>query len=341
MKAVVVHAANDLRVAEVATPAPGAEEVLVKMEWGGICGSDIAYVRSGISGTAVLREPLILGHEVAGVVTEVGSAVKGVEIGAKAALFPATCVGKYQLPEALAGRNNLWPEVRYFGSAAFLPHEQGGFSTYRVVRPDQLRFLPDNVSTKVGAVAEPFAVALHAMKRAGNITGKRVLVNGAGPIGALSAAAAKAFGAKTVFVSDLSRTALQIAKKMGADETINILQNESLPEDVEISIEASGAPKALGTVISATRRGGTIVQVGNLPAGEVSAALGNIVTREIEYRGSYRFADEMDLAIELLNREVDITPLQTHVFDLNQAKEAFSIAADRTTGSSKVMLKLS
>ncbi|MDR6939057.1 L-idonate 5-dehydrogenase [Arcanobacterium hippocoleae] len=341
MKAVVVKAANDLQVLEMPDPVCGAQQVIVQMEWGGICGSDLAYVHSGISGTAVLQEPLILGHEVAGVVIEVGSEVENVEIGARVALFPATCVGDYEMPAAIAGRHNLWPEVRYFGSAAFMPHEQGGFSTYRAVNPAQLRVLPAGVSTKVGALAEPFAVAIHAVKRAGNVENKRVLVNGAGPIGVLAVAAAKAFGAKTVYAADLSQQALEIAKQMGADELINISQGASLPADVEISIEASGAPKSLAGVIAATQRGGVLVQVGNLPSGEVLAALGNIVTREIEYRGSYRFADEMDLAIELLDGKVDVTPLQTHEFSITRASEAFAVAADRSTGSSKVMLQLS
>ncbi|MBM7825042.1 L-idonate 5-dehydrogenase [Arcanobacterium pluranimalium] len=341
MKAVVVHGPKDLRIDEVADPVCGPVDVLVRMEWGGICGSDVAYWRSGISGTAVLRDPLILGHEVAGYVAEVGSEVDGVEVGAKVALYPASLVGDYQVAEDMRARTNLWPEVRYFGSAAFLPHEQGGFSKFRIVRPDQLRFLPQGVTTKAGALAEPFAVAIHAVRRAGDVADKTVLVNGAGPIGSLAVAAAKAYGARHVTVADLSEQALDIARAMGADCTINILQGQELPQDVDIAIEASGAPAAIGGVISATRRGGVVVQVGNLPGGDVSATLGNIVTREIEYRGSYRFADEMDEAIRLLDGVVDISPLQTHEFDILQACEAFDVAADRSSGSSKVMLKLS
>ncbi|MFC5370432.1 L-idonate 5-dehydrogenase [Arcanobacterium bovis] len=341
MKAVVVHGPQDLRIDDVADPVCGPADVLVRMEWGGICGSDVAYWRSGVSGTAILRDPLILGHEVAGYVHAVGSEVSGVEIGTKVALYPASLVGDYQVPEDMRARTNLWPEVRYFGSAAFLPHEQGGFSKFRIVRPDQLRVLPQGVTTKAGALAEPFAVAIHAVRRAGNVAGKSVLVNGAGPIGSLAVAAAKSYGAHHVTVADLNDKALGVARAMGADRVVNLSQGEELPQDVDVAIEASGAPGAIGGVVSATRRGGIVVQVGNLPGGDVRAALGNIVTREIEYRGSYRFADEMDEAIRLLDGVVDVSPLQTHEYDVAQACEAFAVATDRSSGSSKVMLKLS
>ena len=341
MLAVVVHGAGDLRVEEIPNPVCGPDQVLVEMEWGGVCGSDIAYWRHGASGTAVLKDAMVLGHEVAGTVAEVGSRVTGVQVGAKVTVHPATLVGDFTVADEMVGRTNLWPQVRYFGSAAFEPHEDGGFSRYRAVRPDQLRYLPEGLSTKEGAVAEPFGVALHAIYRAGDVSNRSVLVNGCGPIGVLAVAAAKAKGADRVIAADLEEAALQVALAMGADSVIRIGEGEELPTDVDVAIEASGAPRALGGVIAAVRRGGIMVQVGNLPAGEVSAALGNIVTREIEYRGSYRFVDEISEVCELMNGTVDVSPLMTHEFPIEDALEAFETAADRSTGSSKVMLRLS
>lgn len=340
MLAAIVHGPNDLRVEEVPDPVCGPGDVVVSMEWGGICGSDVAYVQKGVSGTAVLKDPLVLGHEVAGLVTEVGADVEGVALGAAVTVHPATLVGDHEVAEELASRTNLWPQVRYFGSAAFQPHEQGGFSARRVVRPDQLRPLPEGVSTREGALAEPFGVALHAVRRAGDVTGRSVLVNGCGPIGVLAVAAARAAGASTIWAADLSEAALQIAAQMGADHLVRVADGEALPTDAEIGIEASGAPRALGGVIAAIRRGGVLVQVGNLPGGEVSAALGNIVTRELDYRGSYRFVDEISDALDLMAHGVDVSPLMTHTFPLAEALEAFRVAADRSTGSSKVMLQL-
>jgi L-idonate 5-dehydrogenase len=339
MKAVVVHAAGDVRVDERPDPQPGPGEVLLAMEWGGICGSDISYFRHGSTGTAVLRHPLVLGHEVAGRVAAVGAGVDGIAEGDAATVHPATVVGDPQLPDRIAGRTNLHPRVRYFGSAAFDPHTDGGFSEYRVVRADQVRTLPPGVSTEHGALAEPLGVALHAVHRAGDVRGRTVLVNGAGPIGSLVVAAAKHRGASAVVASDVAAPALAVAAAMGADSTVD-LTTSSLPEDVEVVIEASGAPAALGPVLRATARGGTLVQVGNLPGSAVSAVLGDLVTREITWVGSYRFVDEIDDALLAMRDGLDVSPVITHRFPLTRAAEALEVAADRGTGSSKVLIGL-
>ncbi|RLP82894.1 L-idonate 5-dehydrogenase [Mycetocola lacteus] len=341
MKAVTVHAAGDLRIDTVPDPVPGPGEALVRLEWGGICGSDIAYWRSGISGTAVLTEPLILGHEVAGTVVAFGDGGSSIPVGTPVTIHPASIAEGSTLAPELAGRDNLHSKVRYFGSAAFTPHTQGGFSTLRVVRVDQLRALPAGVSTRTASVAEPLGVALHAITRAGSLAGKRVLVNGAGPIGALVVAAAVSAGAATVYASDVAASSLEIAGAMGAHVLINRAQGEALPEDVDVAFEASGVPATVGDVLGATARGGIVVQVGNLPTGNVSVGLGALVSREIDYRGTYRFAGEFDRAIELLAGGLNVEPLLTHEFDLDDALAAFETAADRSTGSSKVLLRLS
>ena len=341
MRAVVVHGANDLRVDTLPDPAPGAGEVLIAMEWGGICGSDLAYYRHGSSGTAHLRRPMVLGHEMAGTIAAVGSGVAGVAVGQPVTVHPATLVGDHVLPERIAGRTNLYPEIRYCGSAAFDPHTDGGFSEFKVVRADQIRVLPDGVNTQQGSLAEPLAVALHAVSRAGDVRGREVLVNGAGPIGSLVVAAAKYRGAAHVTAADLSDRSLEIARAMGADKTVNLSADEVLPADCELVFEASGAAGALGAVLHTTARGGTLVQVGNLPGSAVSAVLGDLVTREITWLGSYRFVDEITDAVAALADGIDVAPLITHTFDIDDAAAAMAVAGDRTSGSSKVLLRLS
>lgn len=341
MKAVVVAGANDLRVEEIEDPQVIPGYVRVAMEWGGICGSDLAYWKHAASGTATLKEPLILGHEAAGRIDQIGEGVEGLEIGQAVTFNPATLVGDYEVAEHLVGRDNLWPEVRYFGSAAFMPHEQGCFSTHRLVRADQIRVLPANLTTRQGAVAEPLGVAIHAVSRAGDVSGKSILVNGAGPIGALVVAAAKHSGAAEVWAADLSSSSLEVAKAMGADHVVDRSKGEALPVDVDIAFDASGASRALGDVFLSVVRGGTFVQVGNLPAGEVPVALGQLVTREINYLGSFRFSDEVTDAVQAMADGLDVEPLLTHSFEIEDALEAFETAADRASGSSKVMLKLS
>jgi L-idonate 5-dehydrogenase len=340
MKAVVVHGPGDLRVDQRPDPVPGTGEVLIAMEWGGICGSDLSYWRHGVSGTAVLRHPLVLGHEVAGRIAALGPDVTGYEVGQPATVHPAELVGDGRLPDRIAGRTNLYPKIRYFGSAAFDPHTDGGFSELRVVRAEQVRPLPDGVSTEHGALAEPLGVALHAVHRAGDVRGRDVVVNGAGPIGSLVVAAAKHRGAASVVAADLADSSLAVVKAMGADEVRNLAAGDTLPEDAELVFEASGAPAALGDVLRATARGGTVVQVGNLPGTPVPAVLGDLVTREITWIGAYRFVEEISDALQAMRDGLDVSPLITHRFDLDRAGEALAVAADRSSGSSKVMLRL-
>lgn len=340
MRAVVVHGADDVRIDDRARPVPGAGEVLLAVEWGGICGSDIAYWKKGASGTATLAHPLVLGHEFAGRIAALGDRVTGLDMGQAVTVHPARPMGDSVLPERLAGRTNLYPRVRYFGSAAFDPHTDGGFSEYRAVHAAQIRPLPDGVSTEQGALAEPLAVALHAVSRVPELRGRTVLVNGCGPIGSLVVAAARHRGAGRVVAADLASSSLAVARAMGADETCDLSAGEGLPQDVDVVFEASGAPAALGPVLRATARGGTLVQVGNLPGTAVPVALGDLVTREITWIGSYRFVEEIDDALRALRDGLDVTPLITHRFPLERAEEALAVAADPASGSSKVMLRL-
>ncbi|HWM06842.1 MAG TPA: zinc-binding dehydrogenase, partial [Actinophytocola sp.] len=199
---------------------------------------------------------------------------------------------------------------------------------------------PDGVSTEHGALAEPLAVALHAVHRAGDVRGRDVVVNGAGPIGSLVVAAAKYRGAATVVAADIADSSLAVAKALGADEVRNLAAGATLPEDAELVFEASGAPAALAGVLRATARGGTVVQVGNLPGTAVPAVLGDLVTREITWVGAYRFVEEISDALAAMRDGLDVSPLITHRFGLDRAAEALAVAADRTSGSSKVMLRL-
>ncbi|MFC9680055.1 L-idonate 5-dehydrogenase [Streptomyces sp. NPDC056948] len=338
MKAVVVHGAGDVRIDERPRPEPARDEVLIALEWGGICGSDVAYWKKGASGTAALAHPLVLGHEFAGRVAALGSGVTGLSEGQPVTVHPAQLVG--EPPERLAGRTNLHERVRYFGSAALTPHTDGGFSEFRTVRAAQVRPLPEGVDTESGALAEPLAVALHAVGRVPALRGRTVLVNGAGPIGSLVVAAAKHHGAETVCAADLSSASLAVARRMGADATVDVSRGEELPHDVDVVFEASGAPAALGAVLRATARGGTVVQVGNLPGTAEPAVLGDLVTREITWIGSYRFVDEIDDALSALRDGLDISPVITHRFPLEQAEQALTVAADPASASSKVMLRL-
>ncbi|MFC6355063.1 zinc-binding dehydrogenase [Luethyella okanaganae] len=181
---------------------------------------------------------------------------------------------------------------------------------------------------------------MHAVSRAGDVSAREVVVNGAGPIGCLVVSALKFAGAARVIAADVSPASLKVATAMGADEVRDISRGDELPRDPEIVFEASGATAALGGVLRAAARGGTVVQVGNLPGGPAEAVLGDLVTREITWIGSYRFVDEISTAVQAMAEGLDVAPVMTHSFPIDDALVAMRMAADRSTGSSKVMLHI-
>ncbi len=337
-RACVVHGAGDLRVEDVPDRRPGEAEVEVAVGYGGICGSDLHYWRHGAVGDFQVREPMVLGHEVAGTVIAVGEGVSGPEPGTPVAIHPATVCGT--CPECRAGKANLCRNVRYLGSAARFPHVQGGFRRSMVIPAEQVRPLPDGLTLERAVVAEPLSVALHAVSRSGGVEGKRVLVTGAGPIGCLVTAAARARGAEEIVVTDLLDEPLAVARALGATATFRADEAaEDAPNEFDVAIEASGAPAGLGTCMRGVARGGTVVQVGMFPPGEVPF-LGNLlVTRGIDLHGAFRFHEEFDVALELLATGLDLQALVTATVPLQQATEAFELAADRSRAS-KVLLDL-
>ncbi|MEV7391184.1 L-idonate 5-dehydrogenase [Streptomyces sp. NPDC091215] len=327
----VIHGEGDLRVAELPSPQPGPGQVLVDVRYGGVCGSDLHYWRHGGVGDFRLREPMVLGHEV------VGTAVTGPLSGLPVAVHPATPCGV--CPECADGRANVCRDTRYLGSAARFPHVQGGFAARLAVPAGQLRPLPEGLGLRRAALAEPLSVALHAVRRAGAVAGKHVLVTGAGPIGCLVVAALRAAGAAHVTVTDLLPEALCYAAVAGADTVVRADDpaDSGWPTEVDAAIEASGVAAGLDTCLRLVRRGGVVVQLGMLPPGRSPFAGNLVVSREIELRGAFRFDGEFDEALELLAREPAFDGLISAVVPVREAEEAFRLAADRSS-SCKVLL---
>lgn len=327
----VIHGQGDLRVEELASPSPGPGQVLVAVRYGGVCGSDLHYWRHGGVGDFRLKEPMVLGHEV------VGTVVAGALAGTAVAVHPATPCGV--CPECRDGRRNVCRDTRYLGSAARMPHVQGGFAAEIVVPDEQVRPLPEGLELRRAALAEPLAVALHAVRRAGPVAGRHVLVTGAGPIGCLVVAAAKAAGAAQVTVTDLLPTALGHARTVGADTVVRADDpaDPGWPAEVDVAVEASGVAAGLDTCLRLVRRGGVVVQLGMLPPGQSPFAGNLVVSREIELRGAFRFDTEFDDALALLATEDAFDGLVSAVVPLREAESAFALAADRGR-SCKVLL---
>jgi L-idonate 5-dehydrogenase len=339
MQACVVHTAGDLRVEHRSPTRPGPGQVTVAVTLGGICGSDLHYYRHGRVGDFTVREPMVLGHEVVGHVTALGADTEGPAIGTPVAVHPATPCD--HCPHCAAGRRNICADTRYLGSAARTPHVQGGFAQLLTAPAAQIRPLPPELDLRRAVLAEPLSVALHAVHRAGDVTGKRVLVTGAGPIGCLVTAVLRHRGAAEIVVSDLLDTPLRIAAASGATATLRADDPEAGASTgpFDIAVEASGAPAGLRNCVERVRRGGTVVLLGLLPPGEVPL-LGNIaVTRELELRGAFRFDSEFDEAIGLLAQGLPVDAIVTHTFPLAEARAAFDIAHDRAVAS-KVLLDL-
>ena len=334
MKAALIKGAHDLTVVEMPDPVPAEGQVLLRVSHVGVCGSDLSYYAKGMVGAFVLREPLVPGHELAGTVVR-DDREDGFAPGTPVTVHPATP------GTPLAGleeRPNIWPNGRYLGSAATMPHEQGAMSELFVMDAERIRVLPEGLPLRRAALAEPLAVGLHAIQIAGELNGARVLVSGAGPIGVLTALAALIKGAE-VSVSDILPAAVERARDLGIPHGI-VVGREALPtEHYDVVFEASGAPAALSPCLNALVRGGLMVQLGILPAGSQPVDVAALTTRELRYLGSFRFNEELDEAIALLAEHPELERVVTHEFPLSRVVEAFGCAADPVS-SLKVLVAL-
>lgn len=331
-RALFIHAAHDLRVEEAAPGTPGPGEVLVRIGAGGICGSDLHYFHAGGFGAVRLRQPMVLGHEVAGTIAGVGPGVAWA-IGARVAVNPSLPCGACTF--CRAGAPNHCLDMRFFGSAMRMPHVHGAFREALVCEAARCVVLPADMPLALAAFAEPLAVCLHAAAQAGPLLGRRVLVTGAGPIGVLAVAVARLGGAAEVVATDLLAAPLGIAARMGASRTI-ALRDE--PEALtaysadkghfDVVFEASGSGAALAGAIEAARPGATIVQMGL--GDDIPLPLSRLVAKEILLRGTFRFHAEFAQAVDVLARgAIDPMPMLSASFPIEQAGEAFALASDR------------
>ncbi len=335
MRAAVISGAKSLRVTDLPDPEAGPGQVLIRISHVGVCGSDLSYYKSGAVGAFVVREPLVPGHELSGTVVH-DSRDDGLAPGTPVTVHPAS--PGTELP-GLAQRPNIWPQSRYLGSAATLPHQQGAMSELFVADADKVRVLPAELPLARAALAEPLAVALHGIARSGNVAGKRVLVSGAGAIGVLLAMACTIKGAAEVTITDVLPAALARARELGVAKGIVVGQQDIDTESYDVVFEASGSPAALLAAINAVVRGGTMIQLGLLPQGPQPVDVAALVTREIDYLGSFRFHEELDEAIDMLAQHPEFDGVVTHQFELDDVVAAFDCAVDAAQ-SLKVLVAL-
>lgn len=334
MKAIVCHAPEDLRLDSFETDALGAHQLQVDVAYGGICGSDLHYYHHGGFGTVRIKEPMVLGHEVSGIVRVVGSAVQNYKAGQRIAISPSRPCGQCQYCQK--GQHNHCLDMRFFGSAMRFPHVQGAFRQTLVIDASQAHPLNDSLSLSLAALAEPLSVGLHAIQRAGSVFGKQVLVTGCGPIGTLLIGALRRAGAARIVAVDIADKPLECARAMGADETINIVKNsEALaPFAVnkgvfDVMFEASGNDRALRSGLDVVAPRGVIVSIGL--GGDSTLPLNQLVGKELELRGTFRFHEEFAVAVRFLNEGlIDGRPVISHVMDFDDAIHAFELASDKS-----------
>ena len=334
MKACVLHAPKDLRFEEIADEDLGERDVRVDVAAGGICGSDLHYFFHGGFGTVRLKQPMILGHEVSGTIGAIGSGVRSVKVGQLVAVDPGIACGTCRYCQD--GLQNQCLDMRFFGSAMRFPHVQGAFRQSLTIGERQARVLPATVTASQAAFAEPLAVALHAMTRAGALLGKRVLVTGAGPIGALTVAAARMCGAAEIVAVDVAKAPLAAALKMGADHAIDASADpdwatryEANKGTFDVAFEASGNERATRAAMMATRARGILVQLGM--GGDMNVPMNLAVTKEIDVRGSFRFYEEFGWAVDCIaSGRIDVLPILTDTIAATDADRAFALAGDRS-----------
>ncbi|XP_076646292.1 sorbitol dehydrogenase [Halictus rubicundus] len=328
----ILYGVNDIRLEQTPIEEPDQNEVLIEMACVGICGSDVHYLVNGRIGDFVVREPMIIGHESSGVVAKLGKGVTNLKVGDRVAIEPGVPCRTCRFCKE--GRYNLCKDVVFCAT----PPVHGSLRRYYKHAADFCFKLPDHVTLEEGALMEPLAVGVHACKRANIGIDSSVLILGAGPIGLVTLLVAKAMGARKIVVTDLAQERLDVAKKLGADETLLIPRqnyneaetvkkvHEVFGEEPDKTIDASGAQSSIRLAILATRSGGIAVLVG-MGAAEVQVPLINALCREVDIRGVFRYANDYADALNLLaTKKIDVKPLITHNYKMEETVAAFDTA---------------
>ena len=321
---------GDVELGSAPVPTLQADQVLVQVAAVGVCGSDVHYYQHGRIGPYVVEHPLVLGHELSGTITAVGADVAADRIGERVAVEPQrpcrVCT------QCKAGRYNLCPDIEFFAT----PPIDGAFCEYVAIQSDFAHAIPDSVSDEAAALIEPLSVGIWACKRADVGPGSTVLIAGAGPIGVIMAQTARAFGATTIYITDIADDRRAFALQHGATHALDPRTESVEGLDVDAFIDASGVAAAVQTGIRAVRPGGRAILVG-MGNDSVELPVSFIQNREIWLSGVFRYANTWPLGIKLVETgAVDLDVLVTGRFPLADAEEALN--AGRLPGQLKVIV---
>lgn len=343
MKTAVMTDIRKVRIEEREKPVPKEGEVLVKVEYVGICGSDLHYYESGRIGNFIVEPPFVLGHEAGGTVVEVGSGVSHLKVGDRVALEPGKTCGHCE--HCKAGKYNLCEDVIFFAT----PPVDGVFQEYVAHEAGLCFKLPDNVSTLEGALVEPLSVGLHAAMQGGAHIGQTAVVTGAGCIGLVSLLALKAMGVSRVIVVDVIDKRLQKAKELGADYVINGKEQDTVAEikrltegkGCDLSIETAGTQITASQLIQASKKGATIVFVGYSASGEMTLPIGMALDKELTFKTVFRYRNIYPMAIEAIAAgKIRIKDIVTDYFELDDIQHAMDACVENKAEIVKGVIRI-
>lgn len=343
MRVAVLERQHVMSMGTRAKPTPGPGDVLVHVQRVGVCGSDVHYYTHGKIGPFVVENPIVLGHEMSGVIEAVGAGVSTDRIGERVAVEPG-------VPDRIcefcrAGRYNLCPNMQFMAT----PPYDGALADYIVTPSDFAFALPDNVTLDEGALMEPLAVGVYAVHRSGLMAGQSVAIIGAGPIGLVTLQVAKAAGAGQIIIVDLDENRLATAKSLGATEVINASKTDAKAaidaatkgRGVDAVFEAAGSAKTAALAVHSAKRGGRVVVIGLPPEDNFPYPLVYAASREIDIFTVFRYANVYPLAIALVAQgRVDVKSLITHRFKLETSEDALKLSDSRADGVIKAMIEV-
>ena len=343
MKVAVMTELGKLEIQQRPVPVPKKGEVLVKLEYIGVCGSDLHYFESGRIGDFVVELPFVLGHECSGSVVGTGEGVKTLAVGDRITIEPGLVCGTCKYCKS--GRYNLCPDMEFFAT----PPYDGVFQEYVAYPENQCFKLPDSISTLEGALMEPLAVGFHAAAQADAHLGQTALVLGSGCIGLVSLLALKAKGVGKVIISDVLDVRLAKAKELGADVVLNSKTDDVLArvleetggEGVDIVIDTAGLDVCMEQAVRGTCMGGTIVCVGYPPSGNTVVPMSVAINKELTIKTIFRYRNTYPLEIDAVaGGKVNLKGLVTDIFDFDDIQNAMDRSLREKDRIVKAVIKM-
>lgn len=343
MKVAVMNGIGQMGFVERDVPQPADNEVLVKLEYVGICGSDMHYYETGRIGDYIVQPPFVLGHEPGGTVVETGKNVKHLKVGDRVALEPGKTCGHCEF--CREGKYNLCSDVVFFAT----PPVDGVFQEYVAHEADLCFKLPENMDTMEGALIEPLAVGFHAANQGGAHAGQAAVVFGAGCIGLVSMMALKAEGVSKIFVVDIMQKRLDKALELGATAVINSQEVDVLQEverltegrGADLVIETAGMEVTTRQAIHVTKKGATIVLVGYSKSGEMTLPLSLALDKELTFKTVFRYRHIYPMAIEAVaSGKVNLKGIVTNIFDFDDIQNAMDSSVRNKVDIVKSVVKI-